>query len=46
MSLTCDICLEDYGDNDKSKKAPKMLSFYHVGILFVVIVLKEQCKKK
>ena len=28
-SLTCDICLEEYGDNDKSEKAPKILSCGH-----------------
>ena len=28
-SIVCDICLEDYGDNDKSEKAPKILSCGH-----------------
>ena len=28
-SLTCGICLEEYGDNYKSEKAPKMLSCGH-----------------
>lgn len=28
-SLVCDICLEEFGDNDKSEKAPKMLSCGH-----------------
>ena len=28
-SLTCDICLEEYGDNDRSEKAPKILSCGH-----------------
>ena len=28
-SLICDICLEDFGDNDKSEKAPKILSCGH-----------------
>ena len=28
-SLVCDICLEEYGDNDKSEKTPKILSCGH-----------------
>ena len=28
-TIICDICLEEYGDNDKSEKAPKMLSCGH-----------------
>ena len=28
-SLTCGICLEEYGDNDQSEKAPKVLSCGH-----------------
>ena len=28
-SITCDICLEEYGDNDKSEKAPKILACGH-----------------
>ena len=28
-SLTCDICLEEYGEDDKSEKAPKILSCGH-----------------
>ena len=28
-SIVCDICLEEYGNNDKSEKAPKMLSCGH-----------------
>ena len=28
-SLTCDICLEEYGEDDKSEKAPKILACGH-----------------
>ena len=28
-SIKCDICLEEYGDNDKSEKAPKILGCGH-----------------
>ncbi len=38
-SLTCDICLEEYGDNDRSEKAQK---YYPVDIYFVVNVFKQQ----
>ena len=38
-SLTCDICFEEYGDNDKSEIAPKILSCGHT---FVVNVLKRR----
>ena len=43
MSLTCDICLEDYGDNDKSEKAPKMLSCGHT---FCCDCIKRTMQKK
>ena len=42
MSLTCDICLEEYGDNDKSEKAPKMLMCGHT---FCCKCIKETMKR-
>lgn len=41
-SLTCDICFEEYGDNDKSEIAPKILSCGHT---FCCKCIKETMKK-
>ena len=41
-SLTCDICFEEYGDNDKSEMAPKILSCGHT---FCCKCIKEKMKK-
>ena len=41
-SLECSICLEEFGDNDKSEKAPKMLSCGHT---FCCQCIKKKWKK-
>ena len=41
-SLECSICLEEFGDNDKSEKAPKMLSCGHT---FCCQCIKKKMEK-
>ena len=41
-SLECSICLEEFGDNDKSEKAPKVLSCGHT---FCCKCIKQKMKK-
>ena len=41
-SLECSICLEEFGDNDKSEKAPKVLSCGHT---FCCKCIKQKMEK-